>query len=334
MLNIKNLKITLDEELSKDRNVIIIPHMGIDFDAIGSAIGLSLIATKYKKESFILVDDPIHKIDPGVKIIIDESIEKLGTNYINKNKYLENTKENELIILTDVNKSNLICLEKEDLKDKDIIIIDHHNEDINTFNTEKKYNDIHVSSASEIVTKLLCTLKIKYKEDIANYLLAGIYLDTKRFSQNISSDTMKLISKLLENGADLNKVTDFFSEDIASDQRILELISHATVSSYSIATVIGDIGNEYTKEEIAKAADYLLKYRIDAGFAIGSTSLEDNTVSISARSKGKIDVGKVMQQLGGGGNIYSGATKLENTTPTDANKMLQKVIRPNFYIDN
>ena len=34
MLDIKNLKITLDEELSKDRNVIIIPHIGIDFDAI------------------------------------------------------------------------------------------------------------------------------------------------------------------------------------------------------------------------------------------------------------------------------------------------------------
>lgn len=329
MLDIKNLKITLDEELSKDRNVIIIPHLGIDFDAIGSAIGLSILATKYKRESFILVDDPIHKIDSGVKIIMDESRMNLGINYIDKNTYLKNTNPNELVILTDVNKYKLICLEEKDLKDKDTIIIDHHNEDNLTVKTDKRYIDQNVSSASEIITKLLSITKTKYTEDVANYLLAGIYLDTKHFSWNTSSETHKLISKLLEKGGSVNKVNDYFLEDIASDQRVLELVRNPEILSYSYATVVGKDANGYTKEELAKAADYLLKYRVDASFAIGK--IDDNIVSISARSKGKINIGEIMKQLGGGGNLYSAATKIDNTTPEDGYKTLQKVIKPIFY---
>jgi c-di-AMP phosphodiesterase-like protein len=225
----------------------------------------------------------------------------------------------------------MVCL-KEELRNKDnVVIIDHHTEDENTIKSECKYINANISSASEIVTKLLTLYKIKPSGDVANYLLAGVYLDTNKLTKNISSDTMKNVAYLLDCGANMNIVTDLFAEDFNSDRRVQELVSKAKIITYSIALILADEGVEYTKEELAKAADYLLKYKVDAAFSIGN--IGDNTISISARSKEKINVGQIMEELNGGGNQYSGATKLENTTVEEANKKLMKLIKPNYSIN-
>lgn len=328
MEEVKNLKIYLEEKILQSENIVIVPHVGVDFDAIGSAIGLSLIAKKLKRPSFILVDDPIYKIDYGVQAIIDEA--KNDFLVFNKEKYSKIATSNDLFILTDVNKSYMVCL-KDALKDRDkVIIIDHHNEDSATIDAGFKYINSNISSASEIVEKLLKLYKIIPSSEVANYLLAGIYLDTNKLTKNISSETMKIVADLLDYGANINTVTDLFAEDFNSDRKVQELVSRARMVTYSFAFVLANEGMDYTKEELAKAADYLLKYKVDAAFSIGS--IGDGVVSISARSKEKIDVGKVMEQLHGGGNQYSAATKLDNIAIEDAGKQLMKVMKPNYYL--
>ena len=327
MEEIKDLKVNLESKILQSEKVVIVPHLGVDFDAIGSAIGLSLIVKKLKKASIILVDDPNYKIDYGVKLIMDES--KKDYPIITKEKYLQQASSDDLFILTDVNKDYLIAL-KDMLNDKNkVIIIDHHEEDKSTISTEDKYINTKCSSASEIVCRLLSLCKIKVPSDVANYLLAGIYLDTNKLTKNISSDTMKVVATLIEYGADINKVTDWFVEDFNSDRRIQELVSKAQITTYSIATVLAEEGIEYTREELAKVADYLLKFKVDAGFAIGN--IGDNTISISARSKGRLNVGQIMQELEGGGNQYSAATKIQNETLEEVNNRLIKAIKPTYY---
>lgn len=331
MQDIKELKNILEQKSMVASNIVIVPHKEPDFDAIGSSLGLSLIADKFKKPSCIVIDDPITKMDFSVQTIINETIKK-GFNIINREKYLQSANENELVILTDVNKSNLIYLNKDITPRKDVIIIDHHDIDKNTLPARYQFIDRGVSSACEIITKLLCMFKIKYDADIANYLLAGIYLDTNKLTKNTSAETFRIVTKLLENKASIDYVLELFSEDFISDRKVQNLISNADFFNFTIATVVGNRETEYTKEELAKAADYLLKYKVDASFAIGM--LEEDIVSISARSKGKIDVGQIMSMLDGGGNLSSAATKLTNCTPEDAAKKLAKVIKPIFYQNN
>lgn len=328
MENIKNLKINMEQKILESNSVVIVPHNGIDFDAIGSALGLSLIARKLKKTSCIVVDDPIYKIDHGVQVIIDEA--KKDFCIMNREKFLQTRQENEVFILTDVNKNYLISLKGELPSSDKVIIIDHHDADVATVASDTSYIDSKKSSASEIVTKLLVMYKIKINPDIANYLLSGIYLDTNKLTKNVSPETMKIIAKLLENGANMNRVTDLFAEDFISDRRVQELVSKAKISTFSIATVSADEQDEYTREELAKVADYLLKYKVDAAFAIGN--IGDNVISISARSKEKVNVGAVMQSLEGGGNQYSGATKLTDCSIEEAGKRLMKIIQPPCYI--
>jgi len=325
--DLKELKTILEQKILESENIVIVPHNGIDFDAIASALGIALIAKKFKKQFCIIIDDPMYKIDFGVQTIINEV--KNDFKIINKETYLKNINSNNLFILTDVNKSCLINI-SDQIKDEDkVIIIDHHNEDEKTIKSNFKYIKNNVSSASEIITKLLCLFKIDVNNKIANYLLAGIYLDTNKFTKNATAETMQTVTKLLKKGATINKVDDMFTEDFVSDRRVQELVSKTEMITYSVAMVLAEEGIEYTKEELAKVADYLLKYRVDASFAIGN--IGDNIVSISARSKEKINVGEIMSQLEGGGNEYSGATKLTNCTIEEAGKRLSKIITPTYY---
>ena len=54
---IKRLKQTLDEKIQESSSITIVPHTRIDFDAIGSAIALYILALRQKKEVNILIDD-------------------------------------------------------------------------------------------------------------------------------------------------------------------------------------------------------------------------------------------------------------------------------------
>ena len=51
---INDLKVYMTDRIIKASKVIVIPHNKPDFDAIGSAAGITLIAKKYKKESKII----------------------------------------------------------------------------------------------------------------------------------------------------------------------------------------------------------------------------------------------------------------------------------------
>lgn len=327
MSNIKIFKEALEQKILEANNVVIVPHNSVDFDAIGAAIGIALIVKKHKKQYYIVVNDPVYKVDHGVQLIIDKA--KMELSIITREKYLQTSTTDDLFVLVDVNKPYLVSLHDK-LNMENTVVIDHHIEDEDSLKTNLKYIDTSASSASEIITNLLSQFKIKISSDVANNLLAGIYLDTNKLSKNVSSVTMKTIAKLLEQGANMNKVTDLFAEDFISDRRVQELVSKAKISTYSIAIVTAEDNIEYTREELAKVADYLLKYKVDAAFAIGN--IGDDTVSISGRSKDKVNIGEVMQSLHGGGTQYSGATKLINCSIEDAARKLTKIIRPSCYM--
>lgn len=329
--DIRNLKVNLESKILKSKKVVIIPHTGVDFDAFASALGISLIASKLEKTSSIIIDDPIYRLEQSVKKVMDDA--KKNFNIVNKDKYLKTADKDDLFILTDVNKSNLICLSDhlKEVNPENIVIIDHHDEGPTTLDSGLSFINTSSSSASEIIFKLLSSFKIKCTPEVANYLYAGIYLDTNRLTKNAKSDTFKIIAKLMDNGADNAIIDAWFSEDFESDKKVLKLVSKTDIYKYSFAVILAEEECEYTKEELAKVADYLLKYGVDASFAVGK--VDENIVSISARSKSKINVGEVMRVLDGGGNQYSAATKLENTTVEEAGKRLMKIIKPEYTIN-
>ena len=331
MQNIKELKSVLEEKVSVSNQVILTSHNvmnnDLDFDAIGSLIGLELIIKKLGKPVYILIEEYPTKVESGVKKIVDEY--KSNINIINIDKYKQIKSDNDLLITTDTNKIDLVCCKDYLNLFKNIILIDHHEENEKTIKTDLKYINPSVSSASEIITELLTLFRVKYNADVANYLLSGIYLDTNKYTKNCPAKTMNNVTRLLDKGADITKVNEFFEEDFLSDVKVHELVSKANFFTYSIAICLADESVRYTKEELAKVADYLLRYKADAAFAAGF--IDDELLSISDRSKGKIDVGKIMSEFGGGGNAYSAASKIEDSSLLEVAQQLTKIIKPIFY---
>lgn len=321
MQDVKDLKNIIDKKINESDNVFITFHNCVDIDAIASAIGLSNIIKKLGKNNFIILNDSYDNLEKGVKKILD--IEIKNYNIITLDIYNELKTNNDLLIVVDANKEKQVCCKDDLHKFKDIIIIDHHKEENDTINTEYKFIK-KVSSASEIIIELFGVYKFKINENLSNYLLAGIYLDTNKYSVNCSYRTMELVSKLMKKGADTLKVSELFEEDFFSDRKIQGLVSKATFITENIALCIADENVKYSKAELAKVADYLLKYKIDAVFAAGF--IDDEIISISARSKGNIDVSEIMKSFGGGGHVYSAASELKDISFDEISKKLNKII--------
>ena len=328
MHDIKELQYKLEEKIINSNSIIIIPHLNIDFDALSSSMGLSLIASALDKKSFIIIDD--QELDYGVKNVFQ--IENNNFNFITSTKYLKTYSKNDLFILVDVNKSYLIPLKNDVLISDKTFIIDHHRIDDKSIKSNYKYIYENYSSASEIITDLLLEFNISIQKNIANYLLAGIYLDTNKLTRNVNSKVFNTVSTLIDLGADINEAQNMLTLEENSIKKVQDLISISKILSYNIGIICGREYTLYTKEELAKAADCLLDFDIDASFVIGY--INDNTLAVSARSKGNLDVAEIMKTLNGGGNKFSAATKIYNEEISEVSKQLIKTIKPNFYINN
>lgn len=320
MTDVKKLKELLELEISNSSNVFIVAHNSPDFDAIGSALGLARLVKEYNKKAYIIIDDLDSSLQSGIKKMKDEY--KKEYKFIKKKDLEKLIGKKSLLLVTDVNKDNMISIgDKLDLFNS-IVVIDHHSENEHTIATDKKYIDLEVSSASEVVARILNSLKIKYDSNIANALLAGICLDTKRFKQNTTSKTHDVAEKLINSGADVDYVNNLFLEEFESYCRISNLIVNGTVIKKYSESLLAPIQvsftlnrnnpkQVYSKEDYAKAADRMMKfYGIDASFALGY--IEDGSIHISARSGKKVNVGDIMHEMNGGGNPQCAGCRIED----------------------
>lgn len=325
MQNITNLKKDIKRCVKRSNQVFITCHLGADFDAISSVIGMSLIIEKLNKPVYILFDEGDEAIEPGVKKIIDEMQEKVS--FIKMDMYNRIKSDKDLLICLDTNKKYLVCCEEKLSNFNDILVIDHHNTDEDTINTQHNYINTDAFSTSEIITELLSIFKIKIDSEIANYLLAGIYLDTNKLSiDKIPKTTWESLHKLILLGANTTKVNELFVRDFESDKKVRNLINQAKViklKDSEIAISVDRSHTIYTKEELAKVANALLEYKFASTFAIGY--IKPDLISISARSLGDIDISQIMSFFGGGGTKRSSAARVNVDKIEEIGKKLEKI---------
>ena len=315
ILNIRELKSELITEIIKSNKVFIIGHKSPDFDSIASCIGIQKIASTYG-EAYIIVDDDASRIEAETKKIIDNNRTKY--NIINKNQAEKLIDSNSLLIVVDTNKEYMISVENILDRFRNILIIDHHEEDEHTIKTKSKYIFHDISSVSEIVAILLDLLEINYDSDTANYLYAGIRLDTKRFRLSTTSNTHKVAERLISKGADICYVNSLFPEDFESFCRISNLIVNGmTIKKYSESTQVAFALNKnipkfiYLKEDLAKTADKMIDFNgIDASFVLGY--IDEGIIHISARGGKKVNVGRIMKEIKGGGNAQSAGGQIKS----------------------
>lgn len=334
---IKGIKKAIDDICKEetDNKIFIVGHDCADFDSIAASIGLSTLFKEIDKQPYIVINDPDVTLDTGVKKIKYEN--RFKHNIIFKEQAENLISELSSIVVVDVNNANRVCLNDYLEKVKNVVVIDHHHEDPRSIKTKYSFIDSTVSSVSEVVARLLCLSKVSYSKEVASYLLAGIILDTKRYIKNTTSITHDTAKKLMLKGADKDYINDLFLAEYSTDERICSLIYNGNTQLHTYEMSLFKTSNIsytfncnnpeaiYKETELAKAADKMLKYKIDACFVLGYTN--ESAVKISARSKGHVDVGAIMTQIGGGGNKENAGAKIFDANILDVLVELQTAVQ-------
>lgn len=347
--SIKELFKTISSSADK---VFIIGHDNPDLDSLASAIGLQTLCKALGKEAYIILDEPAETIEPVVKRVRDDNC--YTYNIIDMSTFHQLKDDDMTLIVTDTNKEELVAVKDELADFKSIIIIDHHTPCSSTIKnascyipliTEKNGKQIvKVSSASEIVAQLLLLGKIDCTKDVYTYLYGGIYMDTNRFDKNVGEKTHETTHRVCVKGADTFAMRELLlAANYEEDKLINDLVYNKTIfktyqfdlfNNYTIAFALNreEPDHIYRREMLAKAADKLLTYSVDAVFSMGY--IDEHNLFVSARSKGKINVEKVMEYIGGGGNLQSAGAKLPGLTPATIEDVLSIALDKGITIED
>ncbi|ASS73266.1 cyclic-di-AMP phosphodiesterase GdpP [Bacillus atrophaeus] len=324
----------LKEIVSESSNVIIMGHKFPDMDSIGAAIGILKVAQANSKDGFIVIDP--NQIGASVQRLIEEikKYEELWSRFITTEEAMELANDDTLLVIVDTHKPSLVMEERLVNKIEHIVVIDHHRRGEEFIKDPLLvYMEPYASSTAELVTELLeyqpKRLKINMIE--ATALLAGIIVDTKSFSLRTGSRTFDAASYLRAKGADTVLVQKFLKETVDSYIKRAKLIQHTSLYKDSIAIAsLPENAEEYFDQVlIAQTADSLLSMsEVEASFAVARR--DEQTVCISARSLGEVNVQIIMEALEGGGHLTNAATQLSGISVSEALERLRSAIDEYF----
>lgn len=311
----------INEIISNASTVFLMAHKDLDLDAINSCIGVDYYLKTLKKKSFIIIDDK--RSEPGVKKVLKSLDKKI--KIIKSKKALEKKDDKSLLIILDTNKEKL-TQNPEIIKEfNSILNIDHHTKTEESINSTLSIIDENISSTCEIITELLKEKAININEHIATLLLGGIILDTNYYKSHTNANTFYNSYILLNSGGEVGEVNELLKQDIKDYIKIQKIIASVKVIN-NVAIGKGLQRSEYKKEELAKTANSLLTFNdIKASFVVARINKE--TVGISGRSNGTINVGKVLENFGGGGSETEAAAKIEKTNVNKVIGELSNIIR-------
>lgn len=319
-MSIKDLKKSLTKELLLSKEIFITAHKDIDLDAFAAMAGFSLIAKKFRKKAYLIINEK------KVELATKQAMDKIGKtlNIINNEKAIKMITPKSILIVLDVNKPQLINCSDILPNFQKVRIIDHHSKTHKTMKIKELFIEERATSTCEIIAELLEMYKIKVSKSYATIMLGGIALDTNNFMYKMTRKAFYYCYYLSSKGADINEAQNFLKQDLEEYVNRSKMIANTTIKK-ELAIARGQKGKIYTSQELAKTADLLLEFKgIKNSFAIGY--LDKNLIGVSARSINKVHAGNLMEALGGGGNKTEAAARIENSSIKKVEEqILQKI---------
>lgn len=311
--------------IDESSNVIIMGHKQPDMDCYGAAIGMYRGIEDRGKDVSILINN----ITEGIEDIHENFYENNDYKFIRNDSIQNIVDENTLLVVVDTHRPSFT--ENPELLEKvnRIVMIDHHRRGKEFIeDTLLTYQEPYASSTCELITEMLQYLnkKVRIEKIEAEALLAGIYVDTKKFSFQTGVRTFEAASFLRRYGADMLEVKQLFQDDLVSYINISSIVSEAKIYHDNIAVSIFD--EDVDKKQIiaAKGADELLNIKgVEASFVLGSK--EDNTVFISGRSLGNISAQLILEKMGGGGHLSVAGAQITNKSVEEVREDLLIAIK-------
>lgn len=303
--------------------VFVMGHKLPDMDSLGAALGVARMAKSRGKEVYVIIDNW-----DAVDMLYSRAVEENQHQYIRSEQAKTMMSRDDLLIVVDVHKPSLAeCGEIIDMTDK-VIVIDHHRRGEEVIqNPMLIHIEPYASSTSELVTEMIQYIS-QDKKDItkveAEGLLAGIAVDTKNFSIKTGVRTFEAATWLRRQGADTTIVRQLFQTDMQIFKAKAAIITKAKKLPGNMAISYAEGPKKNVSVLISMAADELLNIKgMRATFVVGE-SLEGN-IRVSARSLGDVNVQRIMETIGGGGNLTTAGGQFDMMSVEDVLELVEKV---------
>ena len=317
----------ISDKIRSVDQVFVVGHKNLDMDALGSAVGMQLFASNITENSYAVYDQDHMSadIERAVFYLKKEGVTKL----LSVKDAIEMVTKRSLLILVDHSKTAL-TLSKEfyDLFTQ-TIVIDHHRRDQDfPDNAVITYIESGASSACELVTELIQfqnSKKNRLSHMQASVLMGGMMLDTKNFTTRVTSRTFDVASYLRTRGSDSVTIQEIAATDFDEYREVNELILEGHKLGSEVLIAEAKDSKCYDTVVISKAADALLAMSgIEASFVLAKNT--QGFISISARSRSKINVQRIMEELGGGGHFNLAAAQIKDMTLSETGEKLTEII--------
>ncbi|MGN0525938.1 MAG: DHH family phosphoesterase [Acutalibacteraceae bacterium] len=315
--------------IKKFEKVFIVGHKYSDYDAIGSAMGISFLSEVNGVPASVVVDKNSTLSNSLITLAESEGFD----NFIGIEEAIGKCNKDTLLVIVDTHRK--ILMECPQLIDSagGCVVIDHHRRSEDYISdADILYHLPSASSTCEMVSELIqySTTDDDLPSIIATALLSGIVLDTKEFVLKTYQRTFEAAAFLREHNADTVAVRKLFS--VSSDMISLknEIINNGVIFKNCVVAAT-ESNNRNIRIITSKAADEMLNIEgIKASFVL--YYIGKNTVQVSARSLGEENVQIIMEMLGGGGHSTMAAAQLKDTDLSAAKDEVIKAI--DKYLQN
>ncbi|BBO88646.1 CBS domain-containing protein [Desulfosarcina ovata] len=299
---------------------IITSHVNADFDAMASMLAAQ-------------------KLYPEARVVFPGSQERnLRNFFIQSMVYLFNIVELNRIdfaavsrlVLVDTRRRNRIgdLARVLDNPDLEIHIYDHHPKNDDDIPAHKEFHMLTGATVT-ILSEILQKKMIPVSPEEATIMCLGIYEDTGSFSfPSTTENDFKAAAFFLSKGANLNVISSMITREFNPEQigllnDMIQTARHITVNGVDI--VLTSVVTDNYFPDFSFLVQKMAKMEnIDAIFALG---LMENKVYVVARSRtDDVDVGDILDHLGGGGHPAAAAATIKGKTIAQAEQMLLEAL--------
>ena len=292
----------LRELIEGSDEVFIMGHHNEDFDALGASMGVAKMARQVGRPVHIVLSDMNEGIDRFTDMV-EEKDEYAGL-CVRANDLLTITAAHPLLIVVDTHIPHLVAGPALLERISQVVVIDHHRRSEHCIaNPLLIYIEPASSSTSELVTELL----MYFSEDLvlsrldATALYSGIIVDTKNFAVQTGVRTFDAAAYLRRAGADPVLVRHLFRTDYETNIAISKAKAYSNLYEGGLITTTCPEIIPNIQAIAAQVADSLLRIE-GVRMSLVFFRLDAETVGISARSTGELNVQVIMENFGGGGH--------------------------------
>lgn len=316
------------EAIMEADRVFIVGHKLMDFDCMGAAIGVSRLCSSCEAPSYIVCKSG------GIELQLQEALKGCKDKLEERHAFLDDEEaarmvnERDLVIIVDHNAPNQCGAPLTLQAAEKIMIIDHHRRGEDFIdNPLLVYIESSASSVCELITEFFPyqSSGINLSEEEATLMYTGILVDTNRFKMRTGSRTFEAAAYLRKLGVNTTAAENMLKEDFDEFAEQTNIMKYTHVYQNQLLIAAVKENKIFHRTMMSKAADALLNIKgIEASFVIAYTA--ENTVGISSRSKGNVNVQILMEQMQGGGHFSAAALSRDNARVEDLEQELHTVI--------